>query len=78
MLVSMLAIDLLTFLNRPTVIIGLSVAILGFSLVILAKRLARVFRRTDDIADDDAICRNIRIVGIIIILSAFIMIVIPS
>ena len=46
---------LLEFITTPNKLVGIIIAALGFALSILAKKIARVARKTDDISDKDPI-----------------------
>lgn len=74
---SLLLVDLLTRLNTLTVIIGMIVAVVGISLVFLAKRLTRAFKRTDDVADNDKLYTALKIIGLVFILAGLILVAIP-
>ena len=69
-----LGVDLLTFLNQAFVIVGMALIVVGVATVVLARRLTRVGRKTNDVSDDDKMLKTFRVLGLLIMLSGFIVI----
>ena len=69
-----LGVDLLTFLNQAFVIVGMALIIVGVATVVLAKRLTRVGRKSNEVSDDDKMLKAFRVVGLLIVLAGFITI----
>ncbi len=69
-----LGVDLLTFLNQAFVIVGMALIVVGVATVVLAKRLTRVGRKTNDVSDDDKMLKTFRVLGLLILLAGFITI----
>jgi len=66
------------FLRRiqmPSIIVALAFAIVGVALAILARRIARVARKSNDIADNDAILISLKVVGLVFLFVAVLIIV---
>lgn len=74
MSISLLAfVDLLTRLNQINVIIGIILAVVGLSIVFLAKRLARACKKTDNIADNDKLYVTLKMVGLVLVIAGLIV-----
>lgn len=69
-----LGVDLLTFLNQAFVIVGMALLVVGVATVVLAKRLTRVGRKTNDVSDDDKMLKTFRVLGLLILLAGFVVI----
>lgn len=67
----------LEFLLRYTVLAGIVVAIVGVVIYALAKRITQAKRHTDEIDPKDKLCVTLRVIGICLILLAFILIALP-
>lgn len=66
------------FLRRiqiPAIIVALAFAIVGVALAVLARRIARVARKSDEIADNDAILISLKVVGLVFLFVAVLIIV---
>ena len=46
---------LIEFLSTPNKLVGVIIAALGFALSILAKKITRVARKSDEVSDNDPI-----------------------
>ena len=66
--------DLMTALGSMPVMMGIILAILGISLAILSKRIARAIRKTDQLEEDDKIVLGMRILGLVFALVALILV----
>lgn len=72
-------IDLLTYLERPTVIIGLICLVVGTSIALLSGRIAVAFDKDHIHQEVPTKVESImKIVGISIMVAGFILIAIPS
>ena len=66
------------FLRRiqmPSIIVALAFAVVGVALAILARRIARVVRKSNDIADNDAFLISLKVVGLVFLFVAVLIIV---
>lgn len=61
---------------QPNVIVGLVLVVVGILLALLAKRITRLFRRTNKIEPNDRIMLSIKAFALAVILAALIVIVI--
>ena len=66
-------VDLLTRLNQINVIIGIILAVVGLSVVFLAKRITVSVRKTDDVSDDDKVHVTLKIIGLILVIAGLIV-----
>jgi uncharacterized protein YjeT (DUF2065 family) len=71
-------IDLLTYLERPTVIIGLICLVVGTSLALLAGRIAVAFDKTSVGNVPSKLESTLKIIGVCVLTVGFILIAIPS
>ena len=62
----------------PSVIIALVFAIIGVALAILARRIARVIRKTDDIKDNDGCLIAFKAVGLVCLFISVLIIIFRS
>ena len=62
-------------IQMPSIIIALSFAIVGVALAVLARRIARVVRKEDKIADNDAVLISLKAVGLVLLFVAVLIIV---
>ena len=67
----------LEFLLRYTVIIGIVIAVVGVSILFMAKRITLAKRNTDILDKSDKLYQALLIVGIALILVAMIIIALP-
>ena len=65
------------FLLRYTVITGVIVAIIGFAILLSAKRITMAKRKQDEINKNDSFYTALRIVGICLILVGMIIMALP-
>ena len=63
-------------LSQANVLTGIILAILGFALVFLAKKITRIARKTVDVKDNDPIYLTCKLVALIMILVALILTII--
>ena len=68
---NLLGKSLVEYLSDPLIIIGLVLLAIGFATVILAKRITRVARQSNEIESDDGIYITIRVIGIIVLVIGF-------
>lgn len=79
MLTSLLGfIDLLTYLERPTVIIGMICLVVGASVALLAGRVADAVDKNQVSGKQSKVESVMKIVGVCIMTAGFILIAIPS
>ena len=62
-------------IQMPSIIIALSFAIVGVALAVLARRIARVVRKEDKVADNDAVLISLKAVGLVFLFVAVLIIV---
>lgn len=70
--------DLIGRLQLPTVIAALVFAIVGVSFAILARRIARIFRKTNDISDSDTVLISFKAVGLVCLFISVLIIIFRS
>lgn len=63
-------------LSMQNVLTGIILAILGFALVFLAKKITRICRKTTEIKDNDPIYLGCKLVALVMILIALILTII--
>ena len=68
-----LYVDLATRLAQVNVALGIALAMIGFGLILLAKKITFFVRKTDKIETTDDVYRSCLIVGIALILIGFIV-----
>ena len=61
-------------LNQPHVIVGIGLAMIGIAVAMLAKRIARTIRKTNELAEDDKIVLALKTVGLVFALVALILV----
>ena len=59
----------------PVIIVALACAILGVALVILAKRIARMVRKSDSVQDNDNVLISLKAIGLILLFVSVLIIV---
>jgi uncharacterized membrane protein YidH (DUF202 family) len=62
-------------LQLPSIMMGIGFAIAGLSFAMLARRITRIIRRKNEIADDDKIMIGIKAVGLILLFVALLILV---
>lgn len=72
-MVSLLGKSLGEYLSNPLIIIGLILLAIGFSTMILAKRITRVARQSNEIDGNDGIYVTILVIGIIVTTIGFVL-----
>ena len=73
MFISLLAMSVLDYICQTNVIIGLSLVIIGVVVAMLATRIARVVRKTNEISTNDSVVLAMRILGFVFILAGCII-----
>ena len=66
-------VDLLTRLNQVNVIIGIILAVVGLSVIFLAKRFTVAVRKTDDVDDNDKLYVTLKMIGLILVVAGMIV-----
>lgn len=59
----------------PAVIVALAFAIIGVSLAILARRIARVARKSNDISDSDSVLITVKAIGLVFLFISVLIVV---
>lgn len=67
--------NLLNRLKLTDVIIALCIAVVGVAMAVLARRITRVFRKRDNVADNDRILITLKATSLILIFVAFLILV---
>ena len=62
----------------PSIIVALVFAVVGVSLAVLARRIARVIRKTNDIKDNDGCLIAFKAVGLICLFVSVLIIIFRS
>ena len=62
-------------IQMPSIIIALAFAIVGVSLAVLARRIARAVRKSNDIADNDGVLISLKAVGLVFLFVSVLIIV---
>ncbi len=62
-------------IQMPQIIVALSLAVVGLSLAILGRRVARVVRKSDDIADNDPVLITFKAIGLVCLFVAVLIII---
>lgn len=65
--------ELWAYLKEPSVIIGLTLVIIGLVAVMLSSRIVRTVRKVDVVQTGDRMLLAIRIVGLVLIIIGFIV-----
>ena len=67
--------SLLVRLQMPAIMVALACAIIGVAIVILAKRIARAVRKSDNIQDNDNVLIALKAIGLVLLFVAVLIIV---
>lgn len=67
-----------SMLKSVDIIIGISFAILGVAVAVLARRITRVIRKRNDVEDNDSALIAIKTIGLVLMLIAFLILVFNS
>ena len=62
-------------IQMPSIIIALAFAIVGVALAILARRIARVVRKSNEVADNDGVLISLKAVGLVLLFVSVLIIV---
>lgn len=73
---SVLAVGLITRLSQINVIVGIVLAILGIAISILAMRISKAIRKTNDVQPNDKLVLTFKSIGLLLIVVALIVLVI--
>ena len=74
---TLLGVTLVEFLLRPNALVAIFLAVVGITLAILSRRIARAVRKTKDIPDNDGLLVGLKITGLVMIMSGLILMIIP-
>lgn len=66
---------LITRLQMPAIIVAIVLVCVGLGLVIVARRVAQVCRKTKEIEDDDSIMITFKVVGMLLLFVAVAIII---
>ena len=69
---NLLGVSLRHFLGQPLIIVGLILLVLGVATVVLAKRIAKVSRQTNEVPNDDKVYVTLKVIGLLLMLAGFI------
>ena len=73
-MIELLGVSLKQFISKPLIAIGLVLIIFGVVAVILAKRISRVARQSDEVSTNDKVYVTLKIIGLLLMLAGFICI----
>jgi len=77
MIFGLLCIDtIMEYLSQTTVIIGVSLLVIGLAIAMLSKRITRMARRSNDIQEDDRLLLFLRVIGLLFVICGFVISVI--
>jgi len=77
MIFGLLCIDtIMEYLSQTTVIIGVSLLVIGLAIAMLAKRITRIARKSNDIQEDDRLLLFLRVIGLLFVICGFVVSVI--
>ena len=62
-------------LQMPSIIIALVFAVIGVSLAVLGRRVARMVRRTNDIKDNDSVLITFKAIGLVCLFISVLIVV---
>ena len=62
-------------LQMPSIIIALVFAVIGVSLAVLGRRVARMVRKTNDIKDNDSVPITIKAIGLVCLFISVLIVV---
>lgn len=65
---------LMDFIERPMVIVGLSLIIVGVALAFLARRIARAVRHSNVVESNDKAFLIPKITGLVMVIAGFVLI----
>ena len=63
------------FFRMPAVWVAMIICILGIALVMLARRIVRVSKKTNDILDNDRMLVTLKCIGILMIFVALLIVI---
>ena len=67
--------NLIRRLQMPAVIVALAFAIIGVALAVLARRIARVVRKSNEIQENDSILISLKAIGLVFLFVSILIIV---
>ena len=77
MIFGLLCIDtIMEYLSQTTVIIGVSLLVIGLAIAMLSKRITRIARKSNDIQEDDRLLLFLRVIGLLFVICGFVVSVI--
>ncbi len=62
-------------LQMPAIIVALVFAVIGVSLAVLGRRVARVVRKTNDISDNDSVLITFKAIGLVCLFVSVLIVV---
>ncbi|MDD4816094.1 MAG: hypothetical protein PHQ62_03050 [Clostridia bacterium] len=68
-------VDLLTRLAQPNVIIGIILCALGLGLVLISKKMAKLYSKNQEVNDDDKVYLILKGLGLVMILFALVIMI---
>lgn len=74
---NILGVTFKEFIQKGNVIVGLILAILGVGAWLIARNVAVVVRKSNDIKPNDAVLIGCKVVGLIMLLVGMVLIAIP-
>lgn len=71
---NLLGVSFIEFLNQPLIIVGLILLAFGIATAILAKRITRVARQSDEVDPNDRVYTAFKVIGLLLITAGFVCI----
>lgn len=62
-------------LQMPAIVVALVFAVIGVSLAVLGRRVARVVRKTNDISDNDSVLITFKAIGLVCLFVSVLIVV---
>lgn len=69
---NLLGVHFIEFLNQPLIIVGLILLAFGIAMAVLAKRITRVARQSDEVDPNDKVYAAFKIIGLLLITAGFV------
>ena len=67
--------NLLVRLQMPAIMVALACAVVGVAIVMLAKRITRMVRKSDSVQDNDNVLISLKAIGLVLLFVSVLIIV---
>ncbi len=71
---NLLGVSLIQFLKQPLTLTGCLLLVVGISTAFLARRIARVARKSNNIPNNDKVYVALKIIGLLFVVAGFVCI----